>query len=288
MTKISVIIPVYNAEAVLERCLNSLASQSFRDWEAICIDDGSTDGSAAILDSFASKDKRFVVVHKENAGVGAARNAATSLARGEYFLYVDSDDFLHPQTMEICLGLSEKSSSDIVCFTYDRKYRTGVTIRHFLHLPEKKKPVFKHYDMDSVEFIVTNNIWDYATEYSVKDKWAVKHCQPWRCFYKAELVKKIPFLDGVIYEDFPWWSEVLLGVRKAVILNLPLYFYYPSFGGFIFSYAQKKRIESLKKCLAYADKVMEAKAEPAVLEVWKKNFRTPFADKLEKKIKKYA
>ena len=97
MPRISVIIPVYNTEAYLKRCLDSLLGQSFPDWEAVCVDDGSTDASPAILDGYASRDRRFRVIHKQNEGASAARNTALTLVRGEYTLLMDSDDFLHPQ-----------------------------------------------------------------------------------------------------------------------------------------------------------------------------------------------
>lgn len=288
MSDISVIIPVYNAERVLRRCLDSIKAQTFLSWTAVCVDDGSTDSSPAILDGYAAEDSRFVVLHKINGGVGAARNAALPYVDGKYVLYVDSDDFLHPRTMEICFLFASANDADIVAFTYDRKFRTVSTVRNFLRLPDKKISSFPSYDIRSIEALVTDDIWSYATEYSVPDRWAVKHCQPWRCLYRTGLVKDVPFLEGVIYEDFPWWSEILLSVRKAVIINLPLYYYYPSFAGYIMSSGQQKRIESLMKCLSYADERMKAKASGRQYECWERNFRNPFFEKFQKKTKRYG
>lgn len=288
MPLISVVIPVYNSRDVLGRCLESLVSQTFSDWEAVCVDDGSTDGSGEMLDRYSSSDPRIRVIHKENAGVGAARNTAVSEVHGNYVLFVDSDDFLHPQTMELCVNLARMQSADIVAFTYDRRYRTAATLKHCLHLPFPLKPSFRRYDPCKLDYLVTDDIWEFATEYSVKDKWAVKHCQPWRCLYRTSVVRNVHFPEGVIYEDFPWWSEVLLNVRLAVILNLPLYFYYPSFGGYIFSSGQQRKIDSLRKCLDYADTVMNEKASGRELDLWRKNFRAAFDSKLRKKIEKYG
>ena len=92
--KVSVIIPVYNTEAFLERCLSSVLGQSMRDIEIICVDDGSTDGSPAILDTWAARDERLRVIHQANGRQGKARNAAMNIARGEYIGMVDSDDYL--------------------------------------------------------------------------------------------------------------------------------------------------------------------------------------------------
>ena len=90
----SIIIPVYNVAPYLRECLDSVIAQTFTDWEAICVDDGSTDGSGAILDEYAAKDKRFRVIHQKNAGVSVARNAAIELMHGDWFLFVDADDVI--------------------------------------------------------------------------------------------------------------------------------------------------------------------------------------------------
>ncbi len=90
----SIIIPVYNVAPYLRECLDSVLSQTFTDWEAICVDDGSTDASGAILDEYAAKDARFRVIHQSNAGVSAARNRALDMARSEWVLFLDGDDYL--------------------------------------------------------------------------------------------------------------------------------------------------------------------------------------------------
>lgn len=92
--KISVIVPVYNVERYLRKCLDSIIAQTFSDWECICVDDGSPDNSGKILDEYAAKDKRFVIIHKENGGVSSARNAGLDMARGEYITFCDSDDWV--------------------------------------------------------------------------------------------------------------------------------------------------------------------------------------------------
>ena len=93
--RFSIIIPCYNVEKYIEECLESILSQEEQSWEAICVDDGSTDGSGAILDEYAARDKRFKVVHKRNGGEGSARNAGLDVARGEWICYLDSDDIWH-------------------------------------------------------------------------------------------------------------------------------------------------------------------------------------------------
>ena len=98
MPVISIIIPCHNVQKYLPRCIDSLLAQSFQDWEAVCVDDGSTDATAAILDAYAARDGRLNVIHQPNAGVSAARNAALPHIEGEIVNFLDSDDKLSKNT----------------------------------------------------------------------------------------------------------------------------------------------------------------------------------------------
>ena len=110
----SIIIPVYNVAQYLRECLDSVLSQTVTDWEAICVDDGSTDGSGAILAEYAAKDKRFKVIRQANAGVSAARNAGISNATGEYITYLDGDDVYDSAWLAEASSLITKTGADIV------------------------------------------------------------------------------------------------------------------------------------------------------------------------------
>lgn len=114
--KVSIIVPVFNVKKYLGRCLESLISQTLQDIEIICVDDGSTDGSGALLDDYAAQDDRVVVIHKQNAGVSAARNDALAIARGKYIAFTDSDDYVEPNLCEEAYHCAEKSNADIVVF----------------------------------------------------------------------------------------------------------------------------------------------------------------------------
>ena len=282
---VSVILPIYNVEAYLRRALDSILSQTHKDWEAILVDDGSTDSSGEIAEEYAKRDRRFKVVHKENGGLSDARNAGLQHISGEHLLFLDADDFFHPQLMELCLKAIQRDGSDIACFTYDRTYRTLGFIRHFLHLGDPT-PRYRFYK--NLPFLVTDNIFDYATEYSrpkdIDRRWAVKHCQVWRCMYKTYAVRDIKFIKGINYEDFPWWSEVLLRIKCATILNLPLYFYYPNPGSYILSADQTHKVESLRQGIEAA-KRLYANAPEAKRLAWERNFLVPFEEKLKKKSK---
>ncbi len=129
--KISVIIPVYEVERYLRRCLDSVIAQTFTDWEAICVDDGSMDDSGKILDEYAARDKRFRVIHKENAGVSAARNDGIKLARGEFVHFMDSDDFIDPDYYEKMIDALVRAGADAAVsgFVTNVKYTKGLRYR---------------------------------------------------------------------------------------------------------------------------------------------------------------
>ena len=116
---ISVLIAVYNTEAFIPQCLDSVKAQSFTDFEVICINDGSTDGSAAILDAYAAADSRFLVHHQPNYGVGYTKNLAISLAKGKYILFIDSDDFIEPDTLQVVFERAEQTQAQIIGFPYN-------------------------------------------------------------------------------------------------------------------------------------------------------------------------
>lgn len=114
--KVSVIIPVYNAETYLRTCLESVLNQNFKEFEVLCIDDGSTDQSSKILNEYACKDSRITVIHQNNAGVSAAKNIGISRAKGDYICFVDADDFIHQDELSCTYDLAERNKADIVMF----------------------------------------------------------------------------------------------------------------------------------------------------------------------------
>ena len=123
MPYFSIIIPVYNVAPYLRECLDSVLAQTFTDWEAICVDDGSTDGSGEILDEYAAKDKRFRVIHQKNAGVSAARNVALDETRGEWLEFIDADDSIVPDALSRFVSVANKA--DVVFFGCIMTLRDG-------------------------------------------------------------------------------------------------------------------------------------------------------------------
>lgn len=156
MPKLSIIIPVYNVEQYLQRCINSILNQTFTDFEAIFINDGSPDNCGKILDEYAEKDNRIVVIHQDNQGVSAARNAGIRIAQGVYLGFVDPDDFIESTMYEKMIDLMVTNNSDIVCCRFKNliedkivenipnlKIHSPMTIDEFVeHLFDSPRTVF--------------------------------------------------------------------------------------------------------------------------------------------------
>ena len=110
---ISVIVPVYNVEQYLPKCIDSILAQTYENLEIILVEDGTKDSSGVICDEYAAKDARIRVIHKENGGLSSARNAGMEIARGEYFGFVDSDDWIEPEMYENLMALAQKYDADV-------------------------------------------------------------------------------------------------------------------------------------------------------------------------------
>lgn len=293
MPAISVIIPVYNVEKYLRRCLDSVLNQTFTDWQAICVNDGSPDNSAQILEEYAKKDSRFIIVTKENGGLSDARNAGLPHATGDYILYLDSDDFIHPQTMEIAHSLAVRDGSDIVSFTYDRIYRPQLMVRYKLGMDtDSVVPgrMHKKYNIAKIKTVVTDDVYEYATErthnaFNSKKKWLIKHCQVWKNLYKRELIADTPFIKGILFEDFPWWSEIMMKNPRVTIAPLPLYFYVPNFGGIVLSAKQLRIMQSLCTGIKTAFLAYQDRATDYQMKKWSENFKWYFINWAFRKVR---
>ena len=212
MPKISIIIPCYKVEKYLRRCLDSVLSQTFCEWEAICVDDGSPDECGNILDEYAKCDYRFKVIHQENQGLSMARNNGKKLATGDYIYFLDSDDAMHPQLLEVAYGLAQKHNADLVNFE--------------CYNSDKEEFKNKNIDVNKVKTKVTNNP---IFQGSRKERYRI-HFNVWTKLYKKELLDGIDFIPGIHFEDFPHTFAVLSKSPKTVITREKLYFYQPNDG----------------------------------------------------------
>ncbi len=181
MTKISIIVPVYNVEKFLPRCLDSLINQTLKDIEIICINDGSTDSSLDILKKYAQKDNRIFILEQENLGMSIARNNGMKIAQGEYIGFTDSDDWVDLDFYEKLYNAAKKSDADIAAgeiFTIHK-------IKKEYYLKFKKEELITDI---SQKFLVCN---------------VPKYCYVWNKIYKTDKLKELnlEFEPNVYYED---------------------------------------------------------------------------------------
>ena len=136
MPKLSIIVPIYNVEPYLARCIDSILAQTFADFELILIDDGSPDNCAAIMEKYAKRDKRIVTIHQENKGVSAARNAGLDVARGTYIGFVDPDDWIEPDMYESMLQKLGDTDSDLAVCAWRACHIDGRKEENCARVPE--------------------------------------------------------------------------------------------------------------------------------------------------------
>jgi len=197
--KISVVVPVYNVEAYVEKCVDSVLAQTNRDFELILVDDGSTDGSGAICDRLAEKDSRIRVIHQENAGLGGARNTGIAQARGEWISFVDSDDWLEPDILEKAWQAAEKTEADIALFAFRSVDEQGNTLKVFREeVPKNQALIMEGH----------------------KEIYLTAPCA-WNKLYRAELFRKteIRYPSRVWYEDIRTTLKLFSAAGKAVFLD---------------------------------------------------------------------
>jgi glycosyltransferase involved in cell wall biosynthesis len=279
--KISIIIPLYNAEKYLRRCLDSVKNQTLTDWQAICVDDESPDGSAKIAEKYAKNDGRFVVVHKKNGGASDARNFGLSYACGEYIMYLDSDDFIHPQTMEFLYGVVSKNSADMATFCLNNSGRSqmkkmldnGKDITNFLPDVYSKK-----YNLSKFDYIVTDDVLDYSSERKkIFKKFVVKKCYPVLKMLRRDIALKHKFIKGIIIEDFPWWAGIMISHPRTVVTNAPCYFYVPNVSSVLSSVKTLFMINSICSGLKYVYELYSDKATAKENDILNREFIWPFA-----------
>lgn len=176
---VSVIIGLYNVEKYLqEGRLNDIYSQSYSDWELILVDDGSTDGTGAFIDAEAEKDSRIKVIHKENGGLGSARNAGLEIARGEYICSMDVDDHIEPDMLEYCVAEMEARKVDVLMFGFwasTPQFRTKEEVR-LIETEIHSQEDLKKYYLDRILFVPNGNgfFWNKCYRKSFLDKYGIR------------------------------------------------------------------------------------------------------------------
>lgn len=204
---ISVIIPVYNVEKYLNRCVNSVINQTYKNLEIILVDDGSLDNSGKMCDELVSYDNRIKVIHQANKGLSGARNTGLACSHGDFIAFVDSDDWIKNDYYEYCLNLIKENDADIVQINFENT--NGETIEHGL-IPEIKvldgKKILQYY-------LYSTTI--KSGGYSV--------C---RCVFKKKLLENLIFREGKINEDIDFKYKAFAIANKLVVSNQIKYFYF--------------------------------------------------------------
>jgi len=201
---VSVIIPVYNVEKYLPKCLDSVWKQTYRNWEAFCVNDGSTDGSLKILEKYAAADVRFKVINQKNGGVSSARNAGLDKAAGEYVYFMDSDDFISPWLLETAVEIIEKHKPDCVCFG-------SVEPDNGFSFVRPENPPVRTVKNPFTEFIKRRSIFTQNL---------------WTKVYRREVVKDIKFVPQIIQgQDLYFNLLAFYGMRTVILTEAKLYCY---------------------------------------------------------------
>jgi glycosyltransferase involved in cell wall biosynthesis len=215
--KISIIIPVYNVEKYLRECLDSIVNQSFKDIEIICVNDGSTDNSLEILNEYAQKDSRFVVISQENQGQGVARNNAINIANGEYILFIDPDDWIEKEALETLYNFAKEKLAQVVKFNY-KEYNDYSKKFENINFAELVKSKYS-YDLISTPIYNWKNF--------KKGCLINLDLHSWSYFYSTDFIKEnaLKFAPTRKGEDHLFALGATLLAEKVHYLDSYLYFY---------------------------------------------------------------
>lgn len=223
---ISVIVPVYKVEAYLDRCVQSIVDQTYKNLEIILVDDGSPDNCPAMCDAWAEKDSRIMVIHKENGGLSDARNAGIDIATGELIGFVDSDDWISPDMYQLLYGRLEADNSDISACGVEMVWEDGT--------PSRMLTKSGCCVLDREE----------AMQAIIEESWLK---QPvWYKLYKTEQIRNISFPVGKYHEDVFWSYQAVAKARRVSVVDTPCYHYSQRTDSIMGAGYSLKRLDSLE------------------------------------------
>ena len=257
MKKISVIIPVYNVAQYLDDCLLRVTGQSYTDLQILLIDDGSTDKSGALCDSWTDRDSRIQVIHTANKGLSSARNTGLQAADGDYISFIDSDDMIHPRFLELMAAALEETGADMaVCLeqTFTNDVPTGESFPSVGALSSVES-------LPSVESLSSvESSPRYHLEHTETQAEFMRHfmdsftgpvCWVWNKLYRKEILKGLSFPEGRKMEDICFLSDVALQCRSVAWISDRLY-YYRQHAGSIMSMGQSDIAPDYIAALTYS------------------------------------
>ena len=209
---ITVIIPVYNIEAYIEKCIRSVIGQTYKNLEIILVDDGSSDNSGLICDKYAKKDTRIKVIHKKNGGLSDARNAAIDIAAGEYLTFIDGDDYVANSYVEMLYELINEGYDISIC-GYKDIYETDSDIYEDTNEGIKVKPnkILKMSSCEALKMMLYQKFFDTSA---------------WGKLYKNQLFGGgIRYPVGKLFEDLGTTYKLFLASKKIIYCDTKMYFY---------------------------------------------------------------
>lgn len=257
MIKVSVIVPIYNVEKYLSKCLDSIVNQTLRDIEIICINDGSTDNSLKILKEYSKRDNRIKIINKDNAGLSAARNSGMEIASGKYIGFIDSDDWIDLDFFEKLYNSATKYDADIAVASiirwrkYNQKYRIKYEDKIYQSLEEKISAC----DIPRI-------------------------CYVWNKLYKSEILKNKYFTQNVYFEDIIWLPEIIKSSNKLITVSNTNYYYRANNNSIVKKTSKKKQKDNYnaKKIMVkfFSDNNLElSKKERTIVKYSKSFFNIP-------------
>ena len=203
---VSIIIPVYNVQDYLARCVDSVLTQTYTDLEIILVDDGSIDISGDICDEYALHDARVRVIHKENGGLSDARNAGLDVARGNYVAFIDADDYVHPSFVELLLKTINETGAQIAVSTW-QELKDG-------DKPRKVKTKRHRCTILTQEEAISSVFYQKKLNHSACSR-----------IFETQLFNNLRFPEGMLYEDLAIIYPLLCKVEKVALINTPMYYY---------------------------------------------------------------
>lgn len=227
---LSIIVPIYNVESYLKKCIESILAQTYKEFELILVDDGSPDNCGKICDEYAKQDNRIKVIHKKNGGLSSARNAGLDKATGEYISFIDGDDFIEKNMYERMLQYLNKYKADIViCEVNDVDEEDNI-------LDKKVRYTSKEAElMDATE----------AMRRYLMGEWTAS----WDKLYKRELFNEIRFPEGKINEDVAIMLHIFEQTGRIVYIKEALYNYRQRANSITTSHFSIKKFDALENCV---------------------------------------
>lgn len=206
--EISIVVPVYKVEKFVKESLNSILNQSFVNFEIICVNDGSPDNSLDIIEKLAEKDSRIKIVSQQNQGVSMARNTALDMVSGEYVAFLDPDDIMHPQFLEIMLSQLKINDADIICCNYKKILENEKVVN---------TPVYENIKAKKFQ----NHLLSFALRKKPRPNNSL-----WNKIYKSSIIQSVRFEKDIkVAEDMVFILQTLINAKKVIYIDIPLIFY---------------------------------------------------------------